>query len=382
MHEEWTILDAHMHYAYPIREDSLIDALKETGVDYVSLAALPGGARLDPTPDILALKARYPQKIFAFGCLDCTDYGKRRAGLSRRLIARARRLLGAGCDGLKLLEGKPTMRSRYPIPDFDAPCWEPFWSYAEETRLPILFHVNDPADYWDEKRAPMRAREQGWLYGEGVVKDSEQYRQVRCVMERHEKLNVCFAHFFFLSAQLPRLTEWMERFPNMRVDLTPAVEILRELSETPEETRTFLTRFSDRVLYGTDTGGRAVLSGASEINRAEAIKRAELVRAFLMEKSAIGIRADEDYLVGVEPFVLRGMGLERELLEKIFYKNFLAFVGRDTPAAVNIHKAERLCKSLLAKLRDDARRRHAPPALAGAQAALDRFTLLRGDIEE
>ncbi len=379
MTDGFSILDSHMHYAFPVSEDSLIAVFKETGVDAVCLSALPGGLRLDPTPDILALKARYPDRIFAFGCLDCTDYYKRPAGLSRRMITRVKRLLDAGCDGLKLLEGKPTMRRQYPIPDFDAPVWEGFWEFAEETRLPILWHVNDPAAFWDEKRASARAREQGWVYGPDTVQGSEQYRQVRAVLERHEKLNICFAHFFFLSAQLDRLSEWMLRFSNMRVDLTPAIELYRELSETPVEARAFLERFSERILYGTDTGGRAALSGASEINLGEARRRVDIIRGFLCEKNAAGIRADNDYLIGAEPFVLHGMGLEPELLERIYRKNFLDFVGRDTPSAVDIAKAERLCRSAMRSLRSDAHRRHAQPDLSGVQHALDSLTLMRGE---
>lgn len=377
-----TILDAHMHYAYPISEDSLIGALKDTGVDYVSLAALPGPPRLDPTPDILAIKARYPARIFAFGCMDCTDYHKRPAGLSRRLIARAKRLLAAGCDGIKLLEGKPTMRRQYPIPDFDAPAWDGFWTFAEETRLPILWHVNDPASFWDEKLVSARAREQGWAYGADTIKDSEQYRQVRAVLDKHNTLRVCFAHFFFLSAQLPRLSEWLERFPNMYIDLTPGIEVFEELSQTPDETHAFLTRFHERVLYGTDTGGRAAFAGAREINRAETERRAEIVRDFLMQKGAMGIRADGEYLIGTEPFVLHRMGLERSILEDIFYKNFLRFVGRDAPAPVDNQKAQQLCRRAMRSLRIDARRRHTVPDLAGAQNALDRLLLMREEDAE
>lgn len=376
-----TILDAHMHYAYPIREDSLIGALKDTGVDYVSLAALPGPPRLDTTPDILALKARYPTQIFAFGCMDLMDYHKRPAGLSRRLIARAKRLRAAGCDGIKLLEGKPTMRRQYPIPDFDTPAWEGFWTFAEETRLPILWHVNDPASFWDEKLASARAQEQGWVYGADTIKDSEQYRQVRAVLDKHSALCVCFAHCFFLSAQLPRLTEWLERFPNMYVDLTPGIEIFEELSQTPDETQAFLTRFHERVLYGTDTGSRAALAGSREISRAETQRRTEIVRAFLMQKGAMGIRADGEYLVGTEPFVLHCMGLERSMLEDIFYHNFIRFVGRDAPAPVDHQKAQQLCRSAMRALSIDARRRHSQPDLSGAQNALDRLLLMQEEDE-
>ena len=122
--------------------------------------------------------------------------------------------------------------------------------------------------------------------------------------------------------------------------------------------------------------------GAREINRAETERRAEIVRDFLMQKGAMGIRADGEYLIGTEPFVLHRMGLERGMLEDIFYKNFLRFVGRDAPAPVDNQKAQQLCRRAMRSLRIDARRRHTAPDLAGAQNALDRLLLMREDDTE
>ena len=50
------VIDSHVHYAWPITQMSLADVLAENGADMVCLAALPGTARLDPTPEILAFK--------------------------------------------------------------------------------------------------------------------------------------------------------------------------------------------------------------------------------------------------------------------------------------------------------------------------------------
>jgi len=343
-----TILDSHMHYSQPIREESLIDVLDETGVDYALLAALPNISGHDPTADILMLKAHHPSRIFAFGCLSRMDYYHSHQTLSQRLIARVTQLLSAGCDGLKLLEGKPTMRREHPIPDFDNAVWDPFWTYAEETGLPILWHVNDPETFWDAKKASAHAIEEGWVYGPDIIKNEEQFRQVKEVLNRHRKLNICFAHFLFLAAQLPRLTEWMESFPNMRLDLTPGIEIYEELSQKPDESHAFLTRFHDRILYGTDSGGRAALSRAHEINRKEIARRAEIVRAFLTQTGARTIRSDGDYLVGVKPFVMQCLGLKREILTSIFHTNFLHFIGRSAPAPVHMQEVQHL-RTVLSK---------------------------------
>ena len=343
MEKAYPILDGHVHYAWPVTHESLTESLSLSGADLVNLAALPGCSRLNPTLDILTYKHAHPGKVFAFGCLDCTAYGHT-ANLGKAFAKHAARLLSLGCDGVKLLEGKPTMRRAYPIPDFDDAKWEPFWAYAEETRLPLLWHVNDPETFWHPEQLPAFARSCGWGYGKGDVDNEAQYRQIRNVLERHPLLNVTFAHMFFLSNQLIRLTEWMDSFPGMRVDLTPGIELYENLSAKPEEARAFFDRFPDRIQYGTDIGGRAVLNEKTpKLNRNEAVLRAKYCRFFLTEKASMGIRADGDFLIGAEPFVLHGLGLPEEALEKIFYRNFLAFVGHDTPVPVDAAACKKEC---------------------------------------
>ena len=355
-------IDAHVHYAWPITGESLARVLELTGADAACLAALPGTPRLDSTLDILCYKLAHPRTTFAFGCLDCTVYERRPERCGKLFARRAKRLLALGCDGIKLLEGKPTMRRAFPIPNFDLPAWEPFWDYAERTRLPILWHVNDPETFWNSETLPAFARAAGWGYGPDDINNEDQYRQVRSVLERHPALNVTFAHFFFLSADLPRLAEWLERFPNMHVDLTPGIELYENLSKTPEQTRDFFTRFAERIQFGTDIGSRAVLEGASvSLNEAESLRRVQICDALLVGKATLGIRADGDFLIDTEPFALHGLGLEREALEKVLSANFLSFVGRDQPRPVNVRGLLRACARLKRTLISRSRRTGSPP---------------------
>ncbi len=363
------VIDSHVHYAWPITEMSLTEVLAENGVDMVCLAALPGCARLDATPDILVYKHRHPDTTFALGCLDCTAYESRR-DLGNYFVKHAKRLLLAGCDGVKLLEGKPTMRRAFPIPDFDEDCWEPFWAFAEETQLPLLWHVNDPEEFWDSARIPAFASASGWGYGKDDVDNEAQYRQVRAVLERHPLLNVTFAHMFFLSAQLVRLAEWLDRFPHMRVDLTPGIELYANLSRTPEETRAFFDRYCDRILYGTDTGGRTVLAGTQmKLNARESALRYQYTRMFLVDRASAGILPDDDYLIHAEPFVMHCLGLSTEQLTQILHDNFIAFIGCQRPWPVDAALAAKECNRVKKALREDAARLHIRPDYRAVEAA-------------
>lgn len=363
------VIDSHVHYAWPITAGSLTDVLQKTNTDQVCLAALSGQARLDPTLDILVYKHRHPDTTFALGCLDCTVY-ETQDEIGVAFVKHAKRILEMGCDGIKLLEGKPTMRRAFPIPDFDDAVWEPFWAFCEQLQVPLLWHVNDPEEFWDPQRVPAFAASCGWGYGPDDVDNEAQYRQVRNVLERHPDLNVTLAHMFFMSAQLPRLSEWMERFPHLHVDLTPGIELYEHLSETYDETQKFFAHFPDRILYGTDIGGRAVLNGTQmKLNERESLLRVQYTRTFLTERTSAGVRADGDFLIHSEPFVLHGLGLKHDALKKILHDNFLSFIGCEKPWPVNVPFALKECARLRRVLREDARRLDIAPDLRAVESA-------------
>lgn len=325
------IIDDHIHYALPIRHQELEEAMALSHAQKGVLVTVPDRSRVLVTPEALMMKAMSPGKYYVFTSLDVSEYFKHPKQLGKHFAKYVRRAMAMGCDGVKLIEGKPDMRSRLPIPDFDAPCWEPFWAYAEEAQVPILWHVNDPEEFWDPDKIPSWARERGWFYDENQVNNEEQYRQVLTVLQRHPKLKITFAHFFFLSAQLERLQGILDAYPNVAVDLTPGIELYCNLSREPEAARAFFLRNAKRILYGTDIGARAVLGVGQDLNLEESLRRSELVQTFLATSGQVTVKADGNFLIGTEDFTLNALDLPQPVLRDIFADNFLSRVGAPRP---------------------------------------------------
>jgi predicted TIM-barrel fold metal-dependent hydrolase len=150
--------------------------------------------------------------------------------------------MALGFDGLKLVEGKPTVRRLTGIA-LDSPLYDGMYSLLAESRFPLLFHVADPGTFWSEQEVPASARAGGWFYGDGTYPPSTRYyEEVFGVLEKLPRLSVIFAHFFFLSESLERAVEVMERWPGISFDLTPG----------PEEWRESFIRYRERILLGTD----------------------------------------------------------------------------------------------------------------------------------
>ncbi len=251
MYKGHKIIDGHIHYMLDLEPDALVKFMDETGMDAANLASISHGTRLSCTLDALTLKALYPGRFYVCGSLDPCEYYRGGEDMGARLASYARRLISCGCDGIKLLEGKPQLRRALPVPDFDAKCWEAFWTFMEETQTPLLWHVNDPEEFWDKSKIPLWAAKLGWEYDDTYINNEAQYAQVLTVLEHHPKLRVTFAHMFFLSAQLSRLSAILDRFANVMVDLTPGIEMYENLSRDAHETRSFFEKYHDRIIYGT-----------------------------------------------------------------------------------------------------------------------------------
>jgi len=323
------VLDCHIHLGHFNFMPGLIGILDDNRVGKFNIVCTPHRTRLSLVPDALLVKSFHPQRTYVFGGLDISPLFMAPESCGFLFAEYTRTLSKLGCDGIKMIEGKPDMRKMLPIPPFDSPVYEPYWMELEESGLPLLWHVNDPEEFWDDQRVPEWAREQGWFYGDGTFINNEtQYAEVLHVLERHPKLKVIFAHFFFLSAQLPRLADMLERFPNLCIDLTPGIEMYHNFSRDLHATRDFFLKYQERILFGTDVGAKALLATPEMgIEPGESSLRIELVPSFLENEGEIKLESENGFLFGKFKGSFQGLGLPEEALHKINFQNFERLAG-------------------------------------------------------
>jgi predicted TIM-barrel fold metal-dependent hydrolase len=323
------VIDCHVHYGHPSFGAGLWEIMDRLRVSRLNVVCTPDRRRLSLVPDALHLKAHHPDRVYVFGGLDISVLLSEPEEAGRRFASYVDILLDMGCDGVKMIEAKPEIRKLLPIPPFDGEVYAPYWEKLADSGTPLLFHVNDPEEFWDAERVPGWARERGWFYGDGSYVDNEaQYAEVLNVLERHPDLRVIFAHFFFLSAQLPRLAEYLERFPNTCVDLTPGIEMYSNFASAPDVVREFFVTYPDRILYGTDIGAKALLETPGKgIEAAESRTRAHLVRSFLESEGEFRLEPEGGSLLGDPQIPFRGIALPDDVLRKIYSENFERIAG-------------------------------------------------------
>ncbi len=345
------LIDCHIHYPHPSQMPALIQVCDSLKIERFNIVCTPDRARLSLVPDALLLKAHHPQRVFVFGGLDVSVYFRFPGQVGAQFAAFVDFLAAAGCDGIKMIEGKPDMRKMLPIPPFDSDSFAPFWEKMVQAQMPLLMHVNDPEEFWDAQRVPDWARLNGWFYGDGIFINNEaQYAEIFTLLARNPTLKVIFAHFFFLSAQLPRLADLLDRYPNVAIDLTPGIEMYANFSADIEKTRDFFLKYQDRILFGTDIGARALLtSPQTGIELTESQERVYLVRNFLECPGEFHLHPQRGFLFGDPQTPYRGLGLPGDVLHKIYHQNFERLVS-PTPRPLNPGLIMGMCDQIEAAL--------------------------------
>lgn len=331
------IIDCHVHMGGIDGEESMLAIGDATGIDRMALVAIQNPADGAGLPQALYMKARHPRRFFVFAGLNHAQQLSAGAVRTPSLAEQARQHAQMGCHGIKMIEGKPTSRQRMDIPVTD-PYFAEYWECVQEMGTPIVWHVNDPEEFWDPEAIPQWAKQRNWGYGPDDVTKEQLYSEVDEVLSRYPRLKVIFAHFYFLSADLDRATRFLAEHPTVSFDLAPGVEMLYNISRDPEAGREFFIRFADRIVFGTDL--------ASGLKIPEAVARAGIVYRWLESDEEFRVPEEADFLLGPpEDGVIRGMSLPDDALARIYRGNFVGLVGAE-PRALHIGAAIVECERL------------------------------------
>lgn len=332
MFKKYNVIDDHVHYALPLSYEEIDKIKKESLADKFCLITVPDRNRVLVTPEALAIKDRDPNNYYVFTSLDVSEYFKHGSKIGLYLKKYVKKAIKMGADGVKIIEGKPGIRKGLPIRPFDSMPWDPFFEYCEAEQIPILWHVNDPEEFWDIDKIPSWAKERGWHYDESYINNEVQYTEILNLLDKHPNLKITFAHFFFMSNQLDRLQAIFDKYPNVAIDLTPGIEMYINLSKDKEKAREFFIKNKTRILYGTDIGARAILGDIKKgLNFDECLRRVDIIHNFLNLDDKFLVKGDGNFLIGVDDFYLEGINLPDDVLEHIYSKNFINRVGNPNP---------------------------------------------------
>jgi len=307
-----TIIDAHIHIGNIKEKFKPVYALAEhLNYSKINLLSLQCAGNLLQNLTCALCKALNPKTTYAFGGLDYLT--------GRDFLTQVQNLKALGFDGIKMLEGKPTTRRKLGLALSDPKYYE-YFKFMEDESFPVLLHIADPPEFWDEEKVPSWAKEHGWFYNETDVPYDQYYDEIDKVLEKHPKLRAIFAHFYFLSDNPERVQKFLDDHPLIFIDVTAGIEMYENFSKDPAFWREFFIKNDKRIIFGTDSSDADDQPDASDADEKVDIRGyAEMEVEFLRSGKEIKVFDKK----------IKGINLPEDSQKLIFAENFLSLVGNE-----------------------------------------------------
>lgn len=241
-------------------------------------------------------------------------------------LARAKK---DGARGLKLLKTLGLyLREKVttgPLVKVDDRRFDPMWEAAAALNMPVCWHVSDPEafflpiDRFNERYEELHNHPDWSFHGQDFPSNAELMETRNRVYARHPKTQFISLHVGNDSENLANVSEWMDKFPNMHVELGARIG---ELGRQPRASRKFFERYQDRILFGTD----ATPHGFEFPQQLFGTALYEIYYRFLETE-------DEyfDYAPAAVPpqgrWRIYGLGLPDSILRKVYYENAARLLG-------------------------------------------------------
>src|SRR5207237_1134783 len=164
----------------------------------------------------------------------------------------------AGSKGVKVLKDLGlSVRDRFGnLVCIDDPRLDCVWEKAGQWGLPVAIHAADPdaffarVDRHNERYQQLVVHPDWSFFGRGFPEKVELLTQRINVFERHPGTRFWGLHMANRAEDLDQVTEWMEKYPNLLVELGGRIA---ELGRQPRLASRFLRQFQDVVMVGMDT---------------------------------------------------------------------------------------------------------------------------------
>lgn len=244
-----------------------------------------------------------------FSKIDEPDFGVKEA-------AKLEDAVQHGARGMKIFKslGLNVRDNSGELVHIDDPRIDPIWEKCGELGIPVIIHTSDPNAFFDppdrfnERHHDLVNNPHWSFYGDEFPSKEELLQQRNRVIERHPDTIFIATHMANLPEELGRVSMWLEKYPNMYVDINARIS---ELGRQPFTARKFMIKHQDRVLFGTDTRPDA-----------EAYR---MHYRFLETEDEYFDPAPSHGPMG--RWMIYGLNLPDEVLEKIYNKNALKLLN-------------------------------------------------------
>lgn len=304
---------------YPAEPEELLPVMDRRNIR--AMVNLTGGYGSGLREAVEKFDRKYPGRFYTF-TEPCWSRAAEPAypKLQAEMIEQAVR---DGARGLKVLKTlglylRENITSG-PLVKVDDKRFDPMWEACGALQIPVAIHVSDPVafflpiDRFNERFEELNNHPDWSFYGGDFPGNAELLEARNRVLARHPKTQFIVLHVGNFAENLAHVSECMDRFPNMHVELGARIG---ELGRQPRTARKFFEKYQDRILFGTD----AVPRGYEYPQQIFGDELYKIYYRFLETE-------DEyfDYAPAPVPpqgrWKIYGLGLPENILRKVYYEN-------------------------------------------------------------
>jgi predicted TIM-barrel fold metal-dependent hydrolase len=205
--------------------------------------------------------------------------------------------------------------------------FDPMWEACGALGLPVAIHIADPEafflpiDRFNERYEELANHPDWSFHGRDFPSFKALIEACDRVFARHPKTQFIALHVGHAAENLALVSERLDRFPNMTVEIGARIG---ELGRQPRTSRRFFEKYQDRILFGTD----AVPNGTETPQQVFGDALYRIYYRFLETE-------DEyfDYSPAPVPpqgrWRIYGLGLPEGILRKVYAGNAARLLGVD-----------------------------------------------------
>ena len=309
---KYPVIDMHAHpYARTPEEIAeWVKAMDATGIARTIILTGATGERFD---SLQRMFGKYPDRFNVWCGIDTAGFDQ--PGFGPAAVKELERCFRAGARGVGEISDKGTGVARRAAPGArmhpDDPRLDVVWQKCAELGMPVNLHVADPI--W--AYGPMDEINDGLMNGfkwrldnrPGIVRFEGMIEILERTVKRNPRTVFVACHLANLDFDLTRLGKLLDTYPNLYADISAR---FGEIASAPRAGAGFLTRYADRVVYGTDQG------------RADSMYR----RTFRILETL------DEHFYEIEHFNyhwnLSGLGLSDPVLKKIYRETALRLMAK------------------------------------------------------
>ncbi len=254
----WPVIDLHSHdYADSEKDiDEWVKTMDKLGIKKIMILTYTTGKGFDSAVEKYS---KYPDRFELWCGFDYTGHGK--AGWQKHAVEELERCYKKGAKGVGELgdKGEGELYSQ-PTPGIglhiDDPQMKPLLQKCGELKMPISIHVAE--DAW--MYLPPDSSNDGLMNAAtwhvnmnkpGKYGHDELIRSLENAIRDNPKTTFIACHLANTCSDLSVLGAMLDKYPNLYADIAARYA---EISPVPRYTAAFITRYQDRLVYGTDMG--------------------------------------------------------------------------------------------------------------------------------